>query len=415
MGGMTTNAASHPVPMPSLPSTLKSARPGLIHVLAIGGAHQLPHIVPVACELERRHPGTVTVFVPRSTDARAVRDLAAAMGLPLPALVEMRLPKALNAVVPGFARKLARLVYWSPLLRDAEVILCAERTSTILARLWKQCPPLVHIPHGAGDRAVGFEKRFELFDHVIVAGAKDRDRLLEAGLVTPENCTAAGPIKLAAMLRTGIDRAPLFANDRKTILYNPHFTKKLNSFDSFAKKLIEAVLRDGRYNLVVAPHVRMASRWSAARRREWEALAVPDRVIIDLGSPRCNDMTYTFGADLYLGDVSSQVYEFLVRPRPCLFVNAHDAQWRESEDYAMWHFGDVITPDADPIAAIDQAFADHRAYVAWQKERMRYSIGGLDWKPDGTPFLTGGDPIDLAADTVSRIAGFQPVPPMART
>ena len=74
----------------------------------------------------------------------------------------------------------------------------------------------------------------------------------------------------------------------------------------------------------------------------------------------------------------------------------------------MWHFGDVVTPDADPVAAIDQAFADHRAYVAWQKERMRYAIGGLDWKPDGTPFLAGEDPIRFAADIVARVAGLQP-------
>ncbi|WP_324699274.1 glycosyl transferase [Novosphingobium aerophilum] len=403
-----TVAAASQVVLPPPATTLKGAAPRLIHVLAIGGAHQLPHIVPVACELERRHPGSVTIFVPKAADVQAVRDLAARMGLPLPALVEMRLPAPLNALVPGFARKMARLIYWSPLLRDAELILCAERTSTILPRLWKQCPPLVHIPHGAGDRAVGFEKRFELFDHVIVAGEKDRDRLLAAGLVTPQHCTAAGPIKLAAMLRAGLHPAPLFDNGRKTILYNPHFTKKLNSFDAFAAKLIDAVVRDGRYNLVVAPHVRMAARWSASRRREWEALAVPGQVIVDLGSPRCNDMTYTCSADLYLGDVSSQVYEFLIRPRPCLFVNAHEAQWQDCEDYAMWHFGDVVAPDADPVAAIDQAFADHRAYVAWQKERMRYSIGGLDWKPDGTPFIASQDPIRLAADIVSRVAGLSP-------
>jgi len=46
--------------------------------------------------------------------------------------------------------------------------------------------------------------------------------------------------------------------------------------------------------------------------------------------------------------------------------------------------------------------------VAWQKERMRYSIGGLDWKPDGTPFIAGEDPIRFAADIVARAAGLQP-------
>lgn len=29
-------------------------------------------------------------------------------------------------------------------------------------------------------------------------------------------------------------------------------------------------------------------------------------------------MTYTPAADIYLGDVSSQSYEFLLDPRPCL-------------------------------------------------------------------------------------------------
>src|SRR3546814_2965461 len=43
---------------------------------------------------------------------------------------------------------------------------------------------------------------------------------------------------------------------------------------------------------------------------------------IDLGSERSIDMSYTGSADLYLGDVSSQVAEYLYRPRPCVFLNA---------------------------------------------------------------------------------------------
>ena len=37
----------------------------------------------------------------------------------------------------------------------------------------------------------------------------------------------------------------------------------------------------------------------------------------DPGSPASTDMTYTRAADIYLGDVSSQVYEFIAEPRPC--------------------------------------------------------------------------------------------------
>ncbi|MEE4451368.1 glycosyl transferase [Novosphingobium resinovorum] len=384
---------------------LAAAPASHIHVLAIGGAHQFGHILPVACELERRHPGKVRFFVSSEAEARAAAALADDAGLPLPETVVMHLPLAAS-VLPDRLHKFARLVRWAPPLRDAALILCAERTSTVLKRLPGDCPPMLHIPHGAGDRAVGFEARFRLFDHVMLAGRKDRDRLVESGFVRPQDCTVTGPVKLATTLACASRRPPLFDNGRPTILYNPHFSRKLSSIEAFGRRLVEAVVADGRYNLVVAPHVRLARRWSAAKRRRWEALAVPGQVIVDLGSARCNDMTYTLGADLYVGDVSSQVYEFLVRPRPCLFVDAQGTDWQGSEDYAMWHFGEVIGPDADPVAAIGRAFATHGAYVGWQRERMAYTIDGIAWEPDGTPTFRGRDPVGEAADQVERFAGL---------
>ena len=53
-------------------------------------------------------------------------------------------------------------------------------------------------------------------------------------------------------------------------------------------------------------------------------------------------MTYTQAADIYLGDVSSQMYEFIRRPRPCLFLNAHRVRWQNDASYTCWNFGTVI-------------------------------------------------------------------------
>ena len=383
-----------------------------VHVLAIGGTHQFPHFVPVACEIERRHPGSVTVFVLSRKDAEAAAALIRESGLAMPAITVMTIPLALRPLAKAGLGKITALATWSGHLTRAKVLLCAERTSTILRRLRPDCPPIVHIPHGAGDRAVGFEPRFKLFDQVLVAGNKDRDRLIASDLIPAEDCIVIGPIKLATILERGIARPPLFDNPRPTILFNPHFSRKHSSLDSFGRQLTEAVRKDGRYNLVIAPHARMAKSWSKRRRQSWEALAEPGRIIVDLGSPRCNDMTYTLGADLYIGDVSSQVYEFLIRPRPCLFVDAKGVDWQNSEDYAMWHFGEVIRPDCEPVAAIDRAFAQHGAYVAWQKQRMAYSIAGITWAPDGTPHLDGPSPAVRAADAVSAWAAL-PVPASA--
>lgn len=404
-------AASARAVLPSRPVSRtgkrENARPARIHVLAIGGPHQLAHIVPVACELEHRFPGAATVFVPSADDAQGVHALAHKMGLPVPAVTVMTLPRTLGKLLPGALRKLARLLFWAPQITRANVLLCAERTSTILPRLFPNCPPVLHIPHGAGDRAVGFEARFQYFDHVLVAGRKDRDRLIEGGRVAAEDCTVTGPIKLSTVLgRATAQPARLFDNARPTILYNPHFSASLGSLEAFGRRLAEAVAADGRYNLVIAPHIRLAKQSNARQRQAWESLAVPGQILVDLGSPRCCDMTYTLGADLYIGDVSSQVYEFLIRPRPCLFVNAHKAEWQGSEDYAMWTLGDVITPDHDPIAAIDAAFASHGDYLSRQKARVAYAIEGIGWDADGTPYLDGGDPAQRAAGIVARHAGL---------
>lgn len=382
----------------------------VLHALAIGGTHQFAHFLPVACEIERRGNCKVRIFVSDADEAPPIQAMARALGLPVPEIVPMTLPAALAGWVPRKLEKLTRLLAWAGRLRASDAILCAERTSTLLRRLPGHCPPMIHIPHGAGDRRVGFEKRFSLFDQVLVAGAKDRDRLIAEGVVLPERCGVTGPVKVSAMLRINAQRAPLFASDRPVLLYNPHFDARLGSGGAFTQRLVDAVAGDDRYNLVIAPHVRMARDWSEARRREWRAMAVPGRIVVDLASERSIDMTYTLAADLYIGDVSSQVYEFLVRPRPCLFVNAHAVPWQGNEDYAMWRFGEVITPDCDVLPAIARAFEEHPKYRAAQVERTRAAFEGIDWTADGAATFGGDDPIDRAADIIESVLLRAPPP-----
>ncbi len=373
-----------------------------LHVPAIGGAHQFAHFLPVAFELAASAACDVRIFAPSPADACEVEALAARLGRARPDIVVMDLPPAVAAMIPGALRKIARLLAWTPRLRDADAILCAERTSTILRRLPGRCPPLIHIPHGAGDRAVGFEDRFRFFDRVIVAGAKDRDRLIREGCVAAGNCSVGGPVKLAAMLRSGTDRPRLFAGKRPVILYNPHFHRRMGSGRTMARRLVETVCADDRYDLVIAPHVRLGQDLSPAARAKWESLAVPGRVLVDLGSPRSSDMSYTLAADLYIGDVSSQVYEYLVCPRPCLFVNGHGADWRGNPDYAMWRFGPVIEPVDDLGAALDHAFASWPAFREAQMARTQTAFDGIDWDAAGQVIFHGADPVERAAAIVAR-------------
>ncbi len=78
-------------------------------------------------------------------------------------------------------------------------------------------------------------------------------------------------------------------------------------------------------------------------------------------------MTYTQAADIYLGDVSSQVYEFLIRPRPCVFLNPNRVDYRGNPDYAHWQAGAVISRMEDLDEALQNAASDHYLYRETQR------------------------------------------------
>lgn len=83
-------------------------------------------------------------------------------------------------------------------------------------------------------------------------------------------------------------------------------------------------------------------------------------------------MTYTSMADVYLGDVSSQVYEYLRWPRPCLFVNSNGRMWKGDPNHDHWRFGPVLSGGADQvIAAIEEAIITHRDFTVVQMTAFR--------------------------------------------
>ncbi len=347
-----------------------------VAVLFIGGMHQALHIAPVAAALAVRQGIEVSAYVASAEDADALTILMQRLGAQPLNIIVMTLPIWLMKL-PGFKRvsKISRLIFWSRDIRHHDAILTAERSSTLLKRLPGRTPPMIHIPHGAGDRAKGFEPRLALFDHIIVAGPKDRRRMIAQGLVAPERCSVSGAIKVAACRRMQRNSAPLFDNDRPVILYNPHFDHSLGSWPRFANALIDAVVAGDRYNLIVAPHIRMFETASNEARGVWRRRAVAGRVIVDLGSERLNDMSYTSVADIYLGDVSSQVYEFLTVAKPCIFIDAHGAAWKDNPDYAMWQFGAVCADMAQIIDALDHAKDTHSAYVEIQRAMVADALG----------------------------------------
>lgn len=320
----------------------------------------------------------VRLFAPTTALGLAAGDLMKRLSGAAFTSVTMTLPWPLDASQPdaaGTSLKLPRLLWWSREVRRCDVLITAERTSTVLKRLPGRCPPMIHIPHGAGDRAVGFEPRIALFDRVIVAGEKDRDRIVAAGLMPADRCHVCGYLKISALHALRGSTPVLFHNHRPTVLYNPHFERQLSSWQRFGRDVVEAVLASDDLNLIVAPHVRLFTGLSAAERARWEALQVPGRFLFDAGSERSMDMTYTQAADVYLGDVSSQVYEFAATPRPCVFLDAHGAQWQGNPDYLMWRMGEVVSKPERILPALLEAGTRHQEFRDLQRMLVEAALG----------------------------------------
>ena len=95
----------------------------------------------------------------------------------------------------------------------------------------------------------------------------------------------------------------------------------------------------------------------------------------DPGSDRSLDNSYTEAADIYVGDVSSQVVEFLARPRPCVFLNAHSADWQNNSHYALWQLGEVVDDPAELMPAIERAPRLHERFAEKQQQIADRTLG----------------------------------------
>lgn len=263
-----------------------------------------------------------------------------------------------NRIAP--VRRIAKLDHHASALLDCDVLVSTERTCLRLrARQGKlgSHARFVHVPHGAGDRAVGFHPAKGGFDRMLVAGDKTARELIGRGVAPADKVRVVGYPKFDSVADR--PRLRLFDNDRPVFLYNPHFDPFLSSWYDEGPALLDwFATGDGqRFNLVFAPHIMLFRKklhvsleYRTARRRPairsaWRAAP---NILIDIASERLVDMSYTLSADAYIGDVSSQIYEFLIRPRPAFFIDRFSRDRRSREGrYPAWEAGDVVRSTED--------------------------------------------------------------------
>ncbi|MBT9470824.1 MAG: hypothetical protein IV099_06525 [Phenylobacterium sp.] len=346
--------------------------------------HQVAHSLPIAVALARASASAEIVVAttnPRLT-AEVIRLGEGLIG-PRIQMVELGLTRWTSRVLKvGFetlipASKL--LVYRDNLdfFRSLDVLVVAEKTSLILkSHYGLRDLRIVHTRHGAGDRAIGFDPASAAFDYVLCSGPKIRERLVRDAGVDPDRIAVVGYPKFDAACEAG---PPVFADDgRRVVLYNPHVSPHLSSWYPTGRDVLDWFLEHDDHQLIFAPHVMLFERpfvVSIDKLRVDSPGAIDDRyrrapnIHVDLGSRASTTMAYSNEAHIYLGDVSSQVYEFLARPRPCIFLNPRNLAWQGDANFAHWNAGPVIAGVEELGRALGAAGESHeKHYRATQRE-----------------------------------------------
>jgi hypothetical protein len=335
-----------------------------IAFLAISQAHQFLHWLPAALRLAAEPGVQVTVLVSSQAGAEFIRSFD-----PEEQLLIKRLwaPSVRRHGLFTPPLRLPVLLLNGRSIGRYSTIVTTEVTSSLLRRFPRFRSGMINIKHGAGDREGGYKSKHGAFDLTLVSGAKEKQRLIERGLATEENCVVTGYGKFELVRPP---EASIFSSNRPIALYNPHFDKRVGTWARHGRRIVQTLEAIPGWNFVVAPHVKTRGGSSVRTKA--------GHIVIDRGSTRSIDMSYTQAAGVYIGDASSQVYEFVRTPRPCIFLNLDRIDWRTNPAYAHWQFGQVIERIEDLPAALEQAYTLQPQFEEVQIKMFAASIDQAD-------------------------------------
>ena len=345
--------------------------------LYIAEAYQSYHAAAVALALARRSGVTVEALYNDPETPRHLERIQLAHGEePMPAReLQKSLVTRMFQKVPILGMIKQRTMRENVAsLERYDAVVSVENTAAALRGFGLKQPRLIYMTHGSGDRAKSFVDRIATFDFVLASGSKTANRFLENKLVQPGRFATPGYVKLDTVSRLGRLNGAPFDNDRPTVVYNSHCDQALGSWKRFIEPMIEAFAAQSEFNLIVAPHVKLFARKSSLERKVWNNRS-SGNILIDTDSDRLIDGSYAAVADIYMGDVSSQLYEFLGEPKPCIFLNAHLPEWRDDANFEHWHLGQVVENPSRLMDAVRDAIPSHHRYRDRQRVRAAQTLG----------------------------------------
>jgi len=334
-----------------------------------------PHLWPIVDALAAMRPElSIDIWVSTSTHEALVRSWISARH------DNIRIRRA-----PGFKRlaefdhgrnpplpyKIPLLLRLARYLSGSRLVVCAEQTSLWLPRLLPGLSRFIFTVHGAGPINDKRDGRLKCAHKILIPSPLHTPTYISRG-VRPERIVVTGYAKSA--FQPSVVRSDLFAADRPILLYTPHWRRNFSSWWDWGADVAKMLADQRQFNVVIAPHQRLFERDPGAAEL-LEKLARYDHVHVDCGSFAMVDGSYTQMADIYLGDSSSQVVEYLARPRPAIFLDSPGVTWRGAEKDGYWDCGDIVTDPARLWDTILAAKAHHPKYEQAQRNLVARELG----------------------------------------
>jgi len=345
----------------------------------LGETLLIPHLWPIITAMAKLRPDlSIDIWI--STSAH--EDLLKSFGIDQYGNIRLRRPfffrhcpdatLGQNVDLPS---KLPMLFSILPHLRHTKIVIVAEQTSLWLPKLLKNIlpslPPFFFAVHGAGLIGHGKWKRMLSADGALVPNQIMAEDLCKLGM-PDKDIFRTGYAKSAFSGRR--KSSDIFSENKPIILYNPHWQKYRSSWHDKGRSLLSALVKDGRWNIIFAPHQRIVDTDSDLHNFLANFGNQPN-FHADLDSFAMVDGSYTSIANIYLGDTSSQMIEYCARPRPLILLNTSEsiAQYHARSGYNR--LGRVINNSTNIAEILKAEIETTPAYLATQKSFAEQMLG----------------------------------------
>lgn len=350
--------------------------------LLLSGPYHAHHCAPIAYELSKDESLRVTIYYQSQDTLRVLNELARIY--PHNQVILKHLGcgaiERIRMKIRGRTYPRTRVLYKKHKneLSSNEVLVSSSFGISYLRKISAyENSKLVMCFHGAGDGGIA-NIPWDTYDLLLVSGEKYKDFLLKQNHLLADKIENVGYVKFEGCTSTP-KKDYIFKNNNPTVLYNPHHNLKYSSLYCWGDKIFDYFAKNCQYNLIIAPHVLIYNRnLGLVKEIKSKVSGFKNIFFTENSDLRCFNMQLIKQSDLYLGEYSSQVYEFLEKPKACLFLNPNKVAWQKNQEFTMWKMGNVVTDFSNFEHFLEKSFKNPAEFSKDQEKLLAYTFRKKD-------------------------------------